>query len=196
MSDRQQQHSLVGTFTISSPDLPGKPSLARKEQVRDAQGNTIGLESQLQTTMRMLRASCGLTFPESDIESIYPIGKTRMDKTDTSPGQSTTWAVKVSNRRPGSVWDQLQTGITTGRVLNHKDQFFLKPNSNVYLNNFLTPKRATFLKEVIKPARSAGKILNYTVDQWGAIRVRRASGSGRPWAVVTTREELNTFTSG
>ena len=194
--DKQMQHSLVGTFTISSPDLAGKPSLARKEQVRDAQGNCIGLESHLQTTMRMLRASCGLTFPDADIESVYPIGKTRLDKTDTSLGQSTTWVVKVGNRRPGSTWDELQTGITTGRVLNNKDQFFLKPNSNVYLNNFLTPKRATFLKEVIKPARAARKILNYTVDQWGLIRVRRAAGSGRPWAVVTTKEELQTFISG
>ena len=79
--DKLMQFHLQGTFTISSPDQPGKPSLARRQRVLDPQGNYIRMENDYETSRRMLDAICGHRLAEADIKRVYPTGKTRLDKT-------------------------------------------------------------------------------------------------------------------
>ena len=69
-------------------------------------------------------------------------------------------------------------------------------DANVYINNFVTPRKAKFLQEVVKVARKEGRITNYTVDEGGNIRVKKERGQHKPWALITTKEELDNFIRG
>ena len=48
----------------------------------------------------------------------------------------------------------------------------------------------------MKVARKEKKIVNYTVDEVGSIRVKKERGERKPWAIITSKEELDTFVRG
>ena len=187
----RQQH-LIGQITISSPALPGKASLAIKPIRSDEEGGFKGVERHIDTALRMYEAKTGRKLPKSAVYKCHPIGKKKVGGREGFAGFPDTYMLGISQRCPGSEWDVLQHALMTGKDLNNPSDdstpFFSK--ENVYINNLLTPKRSKLLVEVVKPARKAGKITGYCVDQLGGIRVRVGQGRGR-WHTITTLEGFN-----
>ena len=191
--ERQAQNSLRGQICVSSPELPNRESLAVKGPMEDTQGGFRGVENHTQTALRMIKAKHGVTFQPSEVELCYATGKGRVGRQQ----HPSTYIIKFNTRGPGSAWERLQHSLMTGRDLHHPGV----PNpfasdANVFVNNFLTPKRAKFLQEVVKVARKEGRITNYTVDETGNIRVKKERGQHKPWALITTKEEMDAFVRG
>ena len=191
--ERLSQYSLRGQICVSSPELPGKESLAVKVPTEDTQGGYRGVENHTKTALRLIKAKHGITFQPSEVELCYPTGKGRVGR----QGHPSTYVVKFNTRGPGSAWERLQYSLMTGRDLHNPGV----PNpftsdANVYVNNFVTPRRAKFIQEVVKVARKEGRITNYTVDEGGHIRVKKERGQNKPWALINTKEELDIFVRG
>ena len=180
--------AVFGKFTES---LPGKASLAIKPVVSDQEGGFHGVERHIDTALRMYKAKTGRQFDKSTIYKCHPIGKKMVGAREGFKGFPDTYVIGFSQRCPGSEWDILQHGLLTGKQLNDpSSETPFQTKENVYINNLLTPRRSKLLVEEVKPAKKAGKILNYSVDQLGAIRVRVGQGRGR-WHSITTSEEFN-----
>ena len=191
--DRLLQNSYRGQLCVSSPELHGKPSLAIKEPKEDTEGGFRGLENHTQTALRMLKLKYGVTFQETEVELCHPTGKGAVGR----QGHPSTFIIKFNHRGSRSAWERLQHAMMTGRDLLHPglDNPFASI-TNIYVNNFLTPRRAKFLQDVVKVARKEKKIVNYTVDEVGSIRVKKERGERKPWAIITSKEELDTFVRG
>ena len=74
-----------------------------------------------------------------------------------------SYIVRIHNRRPGSAWDDLTTGMMTGQDMN---------NSNIFINFQLTKTRAD-LSFQVRAAKREKKLFSYSVDQNGRICVKK-----------------------
>ena len=60
---------------------------------------------------------------------------------------------------------------------------------NVFINYQLTKNRAALAK-LVRQAKTDGKILAYSVDQNGKVKIKKI-GSTKEYTTVTTKENLN-----
>ena len=194
--DDLQQRSMKGNIIVSSPEGPGFQSLAYRDRRTDEQGGFRGRESDLDVALRLVEMKTGVKFEKTEVIDCHPIGNAKVGATPASQtaqrfhGYPTTFVLRVGNRRQGSNWDVLQTGILTGRMLGGqgigRDGFFFS-DANVFISNQLTKARADFVKEVVKDARKKRVITNYTVDQNGQVRVKLVGGKGQAWYKVSSK---------
>ena len=101
----------------------------------------------------------GVTVPVTDIVACHVLSK---------QGSDSTYIIRFGNRRPGSAWDIIASGMLTGRNKESKANFTA---ANVFLNFQLTKKRAELVK-VVRQAKKDKKIVKYGTDQNGRVTVR------------------------
>ena len=135
------------------------------------------------TTMcsRVMALSLGREVPEADIVACHPMGK-----------QGLSYIVRLINRNPGSAWDALQAGISSGG---------LNSQSGVFLSFQLTPRRVKVLDSV-RAARRERLVSKFRVDQNGRIAVTLDKGIKDDysrklrWQVVTSLSDLSSLCGG
>ena len=83
---------------------------------------------------RLIFLKTGVTVPLTDIVACHVLSK---------QGSDSTYIIRFGNRRPGSAWDIIASGMLTGRNKEYKDNFRA---ANVFLNFQLTKKRAELVE--------------------------------------------------
>ena len=73
--------------------------------VRDNNRNSVREESDTEMVVRLVKIKTGQEIPLQDIVACHPIGKNK---------DSHTYILSVANRKPGSAWDVITTGMRKG----------------------------------------------------------------------------------
>ena len=162
-TDEIRQRSMRGNLIISSPNNNGKTSLF-KQQTNTVEGREEK-ESEMEMVLRVVKQKTSVQFRKEEIHAFHPIGPDRRNPT--------SFILKVSNRSPHSNYSILSAGMKTGWNESTGTSF---SQDNVYISHQITPKRVTFLKEIIKPAHKKKDIFKYLVDDMGQIKVKYARG--------------------
>ena len=123
-------------------------------------------------------AKTGVEVPEGDISECHPLGR---------PGAApnTVYKLVFNNRKPGSAWDILSSGLLTGK--NRVTKQYFKNDVTLNINFQLTKNKRELLK-LVGEARRNRKIKKYGTDQNGRITVRVHANSS--WEEVRSAEEL------
>ena len=172
--DEGRQREMKGTLIISSPQRGNNiNTLAVHRPLLDYQGNTLGMETDLDLVLRMVAAKTGVRFQISDVVACHRIGKKN----------SFSFVLKIGNRQPYSSWDALNHGMMTGNGFT---------NANVFINFMLTKKRTELSKQV-RQARKDRQIMNYSVDQNGKFFVKK-SVENNAWKQVFSIEDIQKIT--
>ena len=178
-NDEVRQRSLKGNLIISSPTTNNKQSLFKPISITDPITRATRLEDQTELCCRLILLKTGVTIPLTDITACHPLSK---------KDASTSYIIRISNRKPGSAWDTLAAGILTGRNKDTNSNF---TNDNVYINFQLTKQRS-LLGKAVRQAKFDKKLLKYWIDQNGKITVKLKSES--KWVEVSyIRETHITF---
>ena len=119
----------------------------------------------MEMVLRFVKQKTSVQFRKEEIHAFHPIGPDRRNPT--------SFILKVSNRSPHSNYSILSAGMKTGWNESTGTSF---SQDNVYISHQITPKRVTFLKEIIKPAHKKKDIFKYLVDDMGQIKVKYARG--------------------
>lgn len=184
--DELQQRSMKGNIIVSSPSNGSKQTLFVREKVRE--GGVTRNESDVAMVSRAIRRKSLVGFEPGEVEECHPLGPKPGD------GQEpTTWVIRIGNRKPGSHYATLCAGMKTGYNSTAQSNF---SKDNLYLNHQITPRKAKFLKDVVKVAFSEKKIGKYLVDERGQIRIKKVRGSKEQrgdqynYWTVTSKEEV------
>ena len=157
------------------PDTQNKKSLFTLNKIQDT---TTGCERQEDLTemcCRLIYIKTGVLVPLQDISACHPLSK---------KSGSTSYIIRISNRKPGSAWDILAAGLLTGKNKATQTNF---TDSNVYINFQLTKKRNE-LSKAIRDAKKARKVAKYGCDQNGRFTIKAKSDS--KWQEVKSIKEL------
>ena len=155
--DEARQRGLKGNLIVSSPkrvtnDGKNMKTLAVKTKIGDR------METDMEMVVRLVQQKTGHTIPKEDIYACHRIGK--------NP-DSNAYVLCVSNRKPGSVWETITTGMRKG----FKDVHTTTNNNNIFINYQLTHRRIAISKEV-KKAKKSNLIQKYSIDANGKIWIK------------------------
>ena len=191
-TDNVKQRSMEGCITVSSPHNTNKETRFINLPITDQFG-TDRTEQDVEMVLRVVGERSLVKFPVEEVEACYPLEQGRDGR------RPTNWFVKFKTRRVGSQWHTLAAGMRTGFNPDTKTGF---PEANIYLNHPLTPRRARFLKEVVKVAHREKKVGKYMVDERGSIWAKKVKGGRfergdqfKYWP-VTTKEEVERVAHG
>ena len=148
--------------------------------IKDPQTQAERLEDQTELCCRLILLKTGVRVPLSDITACHPL---------SNRGNSASYIIRISNRKPGSAWDILAAGLLTGKNKDTKTNF---TDDNVYINFQLTKQRSVLAKAV-RQAKLDKKLLKYGTDQNGRITVRVKTDS--KWEEVSSLNELEKLIS-
>ena len=143
------------------------------------------LESYTTMCQRLLTQVSGSDIPTRAISACHPMG---------SKGLS--FIVRIHDRSPGSGWEALQAGMTTGGT--RQGNF---ANIGVFLSFQLTPRRVKILDSV-RDARKERLISKFRVDQNGRISATLDRGvkddfsKKLRWQEVTSLSSLSSLCGG
>ena len=151
--DEGRQREMKGTIIVSSPKVGNFGSLAVHRPMLDYEGNTMGMETDLDLVLRMIAIKTGIRFPISDVVACHRIGKK-----DTH-----SYVLKIGNRQPYSSWDALTYGMMTGTDFTR---------DNIFINFMLTKQRTEISKQV-RQMKKDRKIQNYSIDQNGKFHIKK-----------------------
>ena len=149
--DEIKQRSLKGNLIVSSPRINRGDVVIDTMAVRDRTRDSVREESVTEMVVRLVKLQTGQEIPLQDISACHPIGRKN----------SHTYILCVANRKPGSAWDVITTGMRRGFSTNH----------NIYINYQLTDRRISLSKEV-KQAKKDNLIKKYSIDSNGKIWVK------------------------
>ena len=93
-------------------------------------------------------------YSQQDISACHRIGKNK---------DSNSFVLCVWNRKSGSAWESITTGLRKG--------FETQNNSNIFINYQLTNRRIAISKEV-KMAKQSKLIQKYSIDANGKIWIK------------------------
>ena len=113
---------------------------------------------------RLLKLNTGVDVPVHDIVACHALSKR---------GSTSSYIVRIVNRRPGSAWSILAAGMLTGKNSVTGSNF---TQENVFISFQLT-KRKSDLVAAVKEARKARVISKYGIDQNGRITVKVKAAS-------------------
>ena len=132
--DETRQRSLKVNLIVICPRVSRGDVVADTMAVRDRSRNSVRKESDTEMVVRLVRMKTGQAIPLQDISACHPIGRK----------ESNTFILRVTNRKPGSAWDTITTGMRRG----------FASDDNIYINYQLTDRRIALSKEV-KQAKQA-----------------------------------------
>ena len=117
------------------------------------------METDMEMVVRLVRLKTGHTIPKEDISACHKIGKNK---------DANAYVLCVTNRKPGSVWETITTGMRKG----FKD-VDTNPSitNNIFINYQLTQRRIAVSKEV-KKAKKSHLIQKYSIDANGKIWIK------------------------
>ena len=151
--DEARQRGLKGNLIISSPRRVSKDGRTVETlAVRSKIGTKV--ESDMEMVVRLVKEKTGHTIPEEDISACHRIGKNK---------DSNSFVLCVWNRKSGSAWESITTGLRKG--------FETQNNSNIFINYQLTNRRIAISKEV-KMAKQSKLIQKYSIDANGKIWIK------------------------
>ena len=152
--DEARQRGLKGNLIVSSPVRTNKAGhRVETLAVRDNNCDSVRGESVTEMVVRLVKIKTGQEIPLQDIVACHPIGKNK---------DSHTYILSVANRKPGSAWDIISTGMRKG---------FSNPD-NIFINFQLTHRRIALSKEV-KQAKKDNLIKKYSIDANGKIWIKQ-----------------------
>ena len=167
--DEARQRGLKGNLIVSSPERKDRNGqFVNTLAVRDNNRDSVRKESVTEMVVRLVKIKTGQEIPLQDIVACHPIGKNK---------DSHTYILSVANRKPGSAWDIITTGMRKG--FNNQD--------NIFLNFQLTHRRIALSKEV-KQARKDSLIKKYSIDANGKIWIKQLNKD--TFKEVTTIDNL------
>ena len=119
--------------------------------VRDNASNSVRQESVTEMVVRLVKLKTGQQIPLQDINACHPIGRR----------ESNSFILCVSNRKPGSAWDIITSGMRKG----------FEGNQNIFISYQLTDRRIALSKEV-KLAKKDKLIKKFSIDANGKIWIK------------------------
>ena len=170
-----RQRGLKGNIIISSPESQNKKSLFAFKKVTDHVTGAVRVENDIELCCRLIHLKTGVSVPLQDITACHPLSK---------KVGSTSYVLRISNRKPGSAWDILAAGLLTGRNKFTKANF---TDDNVFINFQLTNTRNNLAK-AIRDAKKSRKVVKYGCDQNGNFTVKFKADS--TWQVVGSIQDL------
>ena len=173
--DEVRQRGLKGNLIVSSPDTQTKKSLLTCAKITDRVTGTERLEDQTELVCRLILLKTGVRVPTQDISACHPLAR---------KGTTTSFIIRITNRKPGSAWDTLAAGLLTGKNKESKTNF---SDDNVFINFQLTQKRNALAK-AIRDKKRERKLAKYGCDQNGKFTVKTKSDS--KWQEIKSIKEL------
>ena len=165
--DEVRQRSLKGNLIISSPQINRNGSVVDTLAVRDNARNSVRKESVTEMVVRLVKLKTGQEIPLQDITACHPIGRK----------ESNSFILCVANRKPGSAWDIITTGMRKG----------FNDNQNIFISYQLTDRRIALSKEV-KLAKKDKLIKKFSIDANGKIWIKPLNKDY--FREVTSKENL------
>ena len=153
--DDIQQRTKKGNLIISSPEYGQKKSLLVPNSTMVT--GTLANEDPTKLCIRLIKLKTGVDLPETDVSACHIL---------KAQGSNSSFIVRVHNLKPNSAWDELTTGLRTGK---HKGECFSE--DNIFINYQLTKSRGELLKKV-REARRVKDIHKYSTDQNGRISIQ------------------------
>ena len=170
--DETRQRGLKGNLIVSSPQRGNIASKAVHKNIPDPATGDERPEDDTEMVTRLIKEKTGVQFNPNEVLACHPLGKR----------EKNTFILRIANKKPGSNWDTLTSGMKKGTNF--------KPEVNVFINYQLTKRRADLAKKV-REAKSGGKIEKYSVDQNGKFKVKTKNPADKEWPVVKTVDDLN-----
>ena len=167
--DETRQRGLKGNIIVSSPVRPGKDTCFKPKQLTEG-GNQVK-EADIDMVLRLIEEKTLVAIPKEDVIACHPMGRR----------EKNTFIITVNNRKPGSAWERLTAAMMKSSIIT-KD-------CNVFVNFQLTKERGALAK-VVRLAKTAGRISNYSVDQNGKIKIKK-NGDAKEYIPVTSEEHMN-----
>ena len=149
--DEARQRNLKGNLIVSSPQINRGGSVTQSLAVRDRHRNSVRQESVTEMVVRLVKMKTGQEIPLQDISACHPIGRK----------EANSFILCVTNRKPGSAWEAITSGMRKGFPGNH----------NIFINFQLTERRISLSKEV-KLAKKDKLIQKYSIDSNGKIWIK------------------------
>ena len=180
--DEARQRGLKGNIIVSSPNLPAKnPGQSDRQSIRKLlrQGDTAGVESDLDYSLRLIAMKTGVRAPKEDIGACHVL--------PSKPNQEPSYIITFVNRKEDSAWDAITSCMMAGGCQNKR--FSMNPEVNVFLNFQVTKARAELAK-IVRKARFEGKFDREGINTNGQVRAKIA---GR-WKVVESEAHLEELT--
>ena len=181
--DEARQRGLKGNLIISSPNLASKPSLLQPKKVSDPLTGEERLENHLEVCTRAIEAKTGVSVPGADVYACHPIPRRGAE-------QNTIFVICFANRRTGSAWDSICSGLVAGKT--NQGKFFT--SANVYISFQLTSQRAALAKEARQSLGFRGGLARLRIDANGKLSVKQNNDS-RTWFAVTDSDQLKTLSA-
>ena len=179
-----RQRGMKGNLVISCPDTrQGGPSKAQ-QLTRQYDGR---VETPPEMCSRLIKEKTGCHIPPRDMMACHRIGFTDAKKN--------SWVVRVDNRLPDSGWEDLATGMVSGRK---PDRSYFNTNDGIFINYMLEPTKSDLLRQ-IRILRKKRLVHKYSVNQNGRIMIlkekspRSLPGQGtarEPWIEVKDLKTL------
>ena len=165
--DETRQRSLKGNLIVSCPRVNRGGVVSDTIAVRDRSRNSVREESVTEMVVRLVKMKTGQAIPLQDISACHPIGRK----------ESNTFILRVTNRKPGSAWDTITTGMRRG----------FATDDNIFINYQLTDRRIALSKEV-KQAKKDKLIKKYFIDSNGKIWIKALNKD--TFQEVTSKDNL------
>ena len=146
---------MKGNLIISSPEYGQKKSVLVPNSTMVA--GTLANEDPTLLCIRLIKKKTGVDLPVSDVSACHMLKKR---------GSDSSFIIRIHNLKPKSAWDELTTGLMTGKV---RGECF--SDDNIIINYQLTKARGELLKKV-REARRVKDIHKYSTDQNGRISVQ------------------------
>ena len=181
--DEARQRGLKGNLIISSPNLASKPSLLQPQKVTDQVTGEERNENHLEVCTRAILRKTGVSVPSTDVYACHPISRRGAE-------QNTIFVICFSNRKTGSAWDSICSGLVTGK--NNEGDLFT--SANVYISFQLTSHRAALAKEARQSLGTRGGLARLRIDANGKLSVKHNNDT-RTWTVVTDSKHLKTISA-
>ena len=174
--DETRQRGMKGNLVLHAPTTSASESILKPRQ--KVRNGTLDKESMVEACVRAIEAKTGIRVPLEDVSACHPLGK-------KGSAPHTTFIIRLWNRKQHSAWEQLTTGLMTGRNPGTGNDF---TNIPLYINYQLTPARGEIVK-VVREAKRGKQLHKYNVDANGRCTVQLIDRDS-PWKEVKSEEEL------
>ena len=170
--DDIQQRSMKGNLIISSPEYGQRKSLLVPNSTMVS--GSLANEDPTQLCIRLIKKKTGVDLPESDVSACHILKKN---------GSNSSFIIRIHNRKSGSAWDELTTGMMTGKTKGGT----CFSDDNIIINYQVTKARGELLK-LAREARKAKSIHKYSTDQNGRISIQ--TNQRGSWTPISSNSEL------
>ena len=172
--DEGRQREMRGTLIVSSPQRGNIGTLAVNRPRLEYQGNTVGMETDMDMVLRLVAIKTGVRIPVTDVVACHRIGKKK---------ETHSYVLKIGNRQPYSSWDYLNNAMMTGSM--SKDNIFI---------NFMLTKARTDMSKKVRQMKKDKQFENYAIDQNGKFFIKK-NGNDNRYHFVSSIEHIQELIS-